>query len=202
MSNKLFEPIIEGLLADGYAICDDFLSGLEVSDLLESLSARYESGAFKEAGTGISGEVNKSGLVRGDEILWLESGSDVPAERIYMEKSQALIEYINRTCYLGIKDSEMHFTKYGVGKFYKRHRDTFQSQKGRVLSVILYLNQSWVPEDGGNLVIYVEKDNQETAINISPIAGRLVCFESEKLDHEVMETFRDRFSVTGWFLNC
>ncbi len=201
MFDKIFEPIIEGLLANGYAICDDFLSASEVSGLLESFSSRYESGTFKEAGTGKLGEVSKTGLVRGDEILWLESSSIVPAERVFIDKNQALIDYINSTCFLGIKDSEIHFTKYGIGKFYKRHRDTFQSQKGRVLSVILYLNQSWVPEDGGNLVIYVEKDKQETAITISPIAGRLVCFESEKLDHEVMETFRDRFSVTGWYLN-
>jgi SM-20-related protein len=67
--------------------------------------------------------------------------------------------------------------------------------------VIVYLNNLWVPEDGGNLIIYTEKDSVETAITIAPLAGRLVCFESEKLEHEVTETFKDRYSVTGWFLN-
>lgn len=201
MPDKIFEPIIEGILSNGYAICDDFLSTSEVAGLLESFHERYNSGVFMHAGTGKSGEVKKSVLTRGDEIFWLEVGSTNPAERVYLDRSKRLIDYINRTCFLGIKDSEMHFAKYGVGKFYKRHRDTFQSQKGRVLSVILYLNSSWVSEDGGNLLIYKEKDQQEMVITISPIAGRLVCFESEKLDHEVTETFRDRYSVTGWFMN-
>lgn len=196
-----FEPIIKGILDNGYAVYDDFLSPLEVSGLLDSLSTRYDLGTFQHAGTGKSGEVKKSDLVRGDEILWLESDSMIPAERVFIDKNQNLIEYINSTCFLGIKGSETHFTKYGIGKFYKRHRDTFESQKGRVLSVILYLNSAWIPEDGGNLIIYLEKDNIETAVSIAPLAGRLVCFESEKLDHEVTETFKDRFSVTGWYLN-
>jgi SM-20-related protein len=201
MQNKIFEPIIEGLSANGYVVCDDFLSKVEVAGLMESFTTRYESGSFKEAGVGKSVEVSKSSLVRGDEILWLESDSLVPAERVLIDKNQIFIDYINQTCFLGIKGSEIHFAKYGVGKFYRRHRDTFQTQKGRVLSVIVYLNNLWVPEDGGNLIIYTEKDSVETAITIAPLAGRLVCFESEKLEHEVTETFKDRYSVTGWFLN-
>ena len=201
MIESPFEPLVKGILENGYAIYDDFLSPIEVTGLLGSLSSRYESGTFKEAGIGKSGEVSKSSLVRGDEILWLESNSLVPAERVFMDKNECLINYFNSTCFLGIKGSETHFTKYAVGKFYKRHKDAFQSQKGRVLSVILYLNASWIPEDGGNLIIYVEKDGIETPVVVSPIAGRLVCFESENLEHEVTETFKDRYSVTGWFLN-
>lgn len=196
-----FEQLIDGILADGYAICDDFLEPSLVQNLLQTFSERYEEGKFKEAGIGKQSEVHKASLIRGDEILWLESDSTNSAERVLLDKNLAFVKYLNQTCYLGIVDTEIHFAKYDVGKFYRRHRDTFQAQKGRILSVIYYLNANWIPENGGNLIIYTQENNVEKAITISPLAGRLVCFESEKLDHEVTEAFAERFSVTGWLLN-
>ena len=196
-----FELLIEGILENGFAICDDFLDEMTVANLLKTFSLRYEQGNFKEASIGKSSEVQKNIEIRGDEILWLESNSVDLSERVLLDKNQAFVDYLNQTCYLGIIDTEIHFAKYAVGKFYRRHRDTFQSKKGRVLSVIYYLNVGWVPENGGNLIIYTAKNNLETSISIAPLAGRMVCFESGKLDHEVTEAFSERFSVTGWLLN-
>jgi SM-20-related protein len=196
-----FEGLIEGVLANGYAICDDFLAPNEVQNLLDIFSKRYDAGKFKEAGIGKQSEVHKASLIRGDEILWLETDSINLAERVLLDKNQAFVNYLNKTCYLGIMDTEIHFAKYDIGKFYRRHRDTFQAQKGRILSVIYYLNVNWIPENGGNLLIYTQENKLERTITIAPLAGRLVCFESEKLDHEVTEAFAERFSVTGWLLN-
>lgn len=196
-----FEGIIDGILANGYGICDDFLDKNEVDNLLKTFSKRYHAGLFKEASIGKPSEVHKNLQIRGDEILWLENDSIDISERILLDRNQEFINYLNQTCYLGISDSEIHFAKYEVGKFYRRHRDTFQAQKGRVLSVIYYLNQDWIPANGGNLIIYTNENNFETPIIIAPLAGRLVCFESEKLDHEVTEAFKERFSITGWLLN-
>lgn len=196
-----FEGIINGILANGYGICDDFLDKNEVNNLLKTFSKRYEEGLFKEASIGKQNEVQKDLRIRGDKILWLENDSVDISERILLDRNQTFINYLNQTCYLGISDSEIHFAKYEVGKFYRRHRDTFQAQKGRVLSVIYYLNQDWIPENGGNLIIYTQENSFEIPITIAPLAGRLVCFESEKLDHEVTEAFKERFSVTGWLLN-
>lgn len=196
-----FEFLIEGILEKGYAVCDDFLEAQEVENLLGIFAQRYEAGKFKEASIGKQSEVHKEILVRGDEILWLETDSVNIAERVLLDKNQAFVNYLNQTCYLGIKDTEIHFAKYDIGKFYRRHRDTFQAQKGRVLSVIFYLNQHWIPADGGNLIIYVPEKGLEKAVTIAPLAGRMVCFESDKLDHEVTEAFAERFSVTGWLLN-
>ena len=196
-----FEGLIEGVLANGYAICDDFLAPNEVKNLLDIFSERYDAGKFKEAGIGKQSEVHKASLIRGDEILWLETNSINSAERVLLDKNLAFVKYLNKTCYLGIVDTEIHFAKYDIGKFYRRHRDTFQAQKGRILSVIYYLNTNWIPANGGNLIIYTQENNVEKMITIAPLAGRLVCFKSEKLDHEVTEAFAERFSVTGWLLN-
>ena len=199
--DQKFEFLIEGILENGYGICDDFLDKSEVESLLRTFSMRYKQGKFKEASIGQINQVQKNTAIRGDEILWLENESIDLAERSLLNKNQEFVNYLNRTCYLGIVDTEIHFAKYTIGKFYRRHRDTFQAKKGRVLSVIYYLNVDWIPENGGNLIIYTHKNNLENAISIAPLAGRMVCFESEKLDHEVTEAFADRFSVTGWLLN-
>jgi len=196
-----FELLIEGILENGYAVCDNFLEKNEVENLLKTFSIRYEQGKFKEAGIGKSSEIQKNIEIRGDEILWLESNSVDSSERVLLDKNQEFVDYLNQTCYLGIVDTEIHFAKYGIGKFYRRHRDSFQNKKGRVLSVIYYLNIDWIPAHGGNLIIYTNKKNPEVAIKIAPLAGRMVCFESEKLDHEVTEAFSERFSITGWLLN-
>lgn len=196
-----FESLIEGIVSNGYAICDDFLEPNEVANLLITFAQRYEAGKFKGASIGKQNEVHKESLIRGDEILWLETNSIDEAERMLLDKNQAFVNYLNQTCYLGIVDTEIHFAKYTIGKFYRRHRDTFQMQKGRVLSVIYYLNTHWIPENGGNLVIYTQENGLEKSVVIAPLAGRLVCFESEKLEHEVTEAFAERLSVTGWLLN-
>ena len=196
-----FEKLIEGIVEKGFAVCDEFLSPVEVEHLISRFSSQYEEGNFKIASIGKLSEMKESTLVRGDQILWLDGASVDQSESCMVKRNNEFINYLNQTCYLGIVESEFHFAKFEIGKFYRRHRDTFQDQKGRVLSVIYYLNESWEIGDGGELVIYIKEDGIEKAISIAPIAGRMVCFKSELLEHEVLETFKDRYSVTGWFLN-
>lgn len=45
-----FELLIEDILANGYAVCDIFLTSNEVLSLLNTFSAPYEAGSFKKAG--------------------------------------------------------------------------------------------------------------------------------------------------------
>lgn len=196
-----FEIIIEGILANGFGICDDFLTKLEAQRLLLLNANNYKSGLFKAAGIGQKETEQHSKAIRGDEILWLEPNSKNIDEQKLFAKINALIAYLNQTCYLGIVGSEFHFSNYEKGRFYKRHRDSFQNKKGRIISIIIYLNNNWVEKDGGNLVVYPLVNEVERAFSITPIAGRIVCFESEKLDHEVLETFAPRISITGWLLN-
>jgi SM-20-related protein len=196
-----FEGLITGILEKGYAVCDDFLEKETVEKLLIRFGLRYEAGSFALAGIGQISSVQKVDSIRGDEILWLETATVDLAERILLDKNKEFMDYLNKTCYLGIIETEIHFAKYGVGKFYRRHRDAFQTKSGRILSVIYYLNIDWIPKNGGNLIIYTNINGVEKAETIAPLAGRLVCFESDKLDHEVTEAFANRYSVTGWMLN-
>ncbi len=200
-SEEFFEEIISGILENGYAIKDDFLLNEEVGHLKNIFEKKYNDGEFKQAGIGKSGDLKTQLEIRGDEILWIDEKTEEPAELLLLKKTNEFIQYLNATCYLGIKSVEIHYAKYENGKFYKRHKDMFQSQKGRILSIIFYLNTDWKPEHGGELVIYKERGGVEEAIKIEPIAGRMVCFESENLEHEVLPSYAPRLSITGWLKN-
>ena len=68
---------------------------------------------------------------------------------------------------------------------------------------ILYLNQNWLAEHGGELRLYLNHDDnlKSTAfIDVLPVTGRLVIFLSDIFYHEVLPATRDRMSLTGWFL--
>ncbi len=194
-----YEQIIQGILANGYGICDNFLEATEVINISKSFSDRFNLGNFQPAGIGKTDSRSIS-EIRGDQILWLDETTENEAEKQILNKIKALSNYLNSTCYLGIVGSEFHYACYGPGKFYKRHKDAFQSQKGRLLSVIIYLNQHWQEADGGKLVIFPSEKGIEKEIFIEPTAGKLVCFESEKLEHEVQVSFAKRMSLTGWLL--
>ena len=84
---------------------------------------------------------------------------------------------------------------YPIGTFYKRHLDTFQNDDSRKLSIVCYLNEEdWNEDFGGELAIYKEKET----INVFPLKGRMVVFESQILEHEVKPVRRERLSITGW----
>lgn len=201
-NNELeFEPIIESILANGYGVCDDFFDKTEVDLLVKFFISRYQSGIFKKAGIGEKQEEQVLESIRGDKILWLENDNSNQTENLFFEKIENFIKYLNRTCYLGINKSEFHLAKYEPGKFYKKHKDSFENNKGRVLSVIVYLNTNWKLKDGGNLLIFPNNENDLGPLIINPIAGRMVCFESDKIEHEVEITNADRLSITGWLLN-
>ena len=107
------------------------------------------------------------------------------------------MQHINRSLYLSLKDYEIHMTVYPVGSFYRRHLDQFKKDDHRKLSVICYLNEGWEEEHGGQLRIY----RTNGPLDILPVAGRLVCFRSDQLEHEVLPATRERLSVTGWILD-
>ena len=197
--SSLFEPIIEGILADGYGVVDNFLSADEVTALTKRLYERRASGQFRPAGIG-NQNVAVENTIRGDEILWLDESTATPDEASFLQRIGEFVEYVNQTCYLGLRGYEFHYALYTPGTFYKRHLDQFRSDSRRKLSVICYLNTDWQEADGGQLAIYVPDADEtiERQITISPLGGRLVCFESGRLEHEVLPATRERLSVTGW----
>ncbi|OIN60142.1 2OG-Fe(II) oxygenase [Arsenicibacter rosenii] len=194
----IFEPIIDGILSEGYGVVDGFLSAGEVEALARQLRERRAEGRFKAAAIG-NQQITVEKQIRGDEIHWLDETVATPAEKVYLDRINEFIQYVNRTCYLGLQDAELHYALYPPGTFYKRHLDRFKTDSRRKLSVICYLNHNWQEADGGQLAIYLPNaDGTERIDTVLPVGGRLVCFESDRLEHEVLPANRERLSVTGW----
>ena len=177
---------------------DNFLSPSEVTALRTCLRNRRETGQFRLAGVG-NGQVTVTAAIRGDEILWLDETTATDDEASFLERIGQFVQYINQTCYLGLREYEFHYALYPTGTFYKRHLDRFRSDSRRKLSVVCYLNADWQESDGGQLALYLPGDDgSERQITVTPVGGRLICFDSGQLEHEVFPATRERLSVTGW----
>jgi SM-20-related protein len=142
-----------------------------------------------------SHQINEA--VRGDYIQWIDRGTANASIKVYLERLQSLITYVNQSLYLSLKDYEVHLTIYPTGSFYKRHLDQFRQDDHRRLSIICYLNQDWNEEQGGQLRMHLK----DGPLDILPVGGRLVCFRSDLIEHEVLPATRERLSLTGWILD-
>lgn len=190
------ERAIDHLADKGYFIWDDFTASLNVSELRRLAELNRAEGNFKKAGIGkqVLFQVDKS--IRGDYIQWIDKEPESPILQSFINEITGLKDYLNQTCYLGLKDFETHFAIYPENTFYKKHVDRFQQNAHRVLSFVLYLNTNWQQGDGGELALYL---NGEPKI-VEPLAGRLLLFRSE-LEHEVLLAHKPRYSITGWMLD-
>jgi SM-20-related protein len=196
MSDKL-NQLADGLADQGFAVIDDFLSPNEVNAILQL--DEFQTGLlhFKKAGIGQQQEKQINEGIRGDYIQWIDRTSANPALQVYLTKLDSVIGFVNQSLYLSLKDYEVHLTQYPPGTFYKRHLDQFKKDDHRKLSAICYLNTNWQLEEGGQLRLYL----QDKTLDILPEAGKLVCFRSDLLEHEVLPATRPRLSLTGWLLD-
>jgi SM-20-related protein len=195
--NMLFDSIADSLADKGFAIEDQFLSQKEVQNILAGEGFRKGLDQFKKAGIGKSQSQQINEAIRGDYIQWLDKDFAEPAVKIYLDRLQELISFLNQTLFLSLKDYEVHLTIYPIGSYYKRHLDQFKHDDHRKLSVICYLNEGWLEEHGGQLRMYPKDE----VIDVLPEAGRLVCFRSDQIEHEVLAARRERMSLTGWILD-
>jgi SM-20-related protein len=187
--------LADGLAENGYAIIDDFLSIKSVDEILGLDGFKNGLSQFKKAGIGKSQEKQINESIRGDSIQWIDYHIAETPLRAYIEK--LLISFVNQSLFLSLKDCEVHQTIYPVGSFYKKHLDQFKKDDHRKLSVICYLNKNWKDTDGGQLRLYLKDENKD----VFPLAGRLVCFRSDLLEHEVLPATRERLSLTGWLVD-
>jgi len=198
--DPLFETIISDLMTQDYSVVDHFIDPKTVSLLRNSLLAHFEEDRFKKAAIGSKTNEVIAAAIRGDYILWIDEKVQTQVEILFFKRLNDLVAYLNRTCFLGILQTEFHYALYPTGTGYKRHLDSFQNDNKRKLSIAFYLNsEDWSQTDGGALALYLEGDqSEEQTILVNPIAGRMVIFESQKIPHEVLIAHRDRLSITGW----
>jgi SM-20-related protein len=193
--HPLLLRIVDDLAACGWSQQNIFLPEALTLELAAECRRRAAEGELAPAavGRGPTQEVREG--IRGDHIQWLEPGQAEPCDR-YLAVMESLREALNRGLFLGLEDFESHFALYPPGAFYRRHVDRFRDDDRRTVSAVIYLNQEWEPEQGGQLRMFLA---QEVEHDVLPVGGCLVVFLSGELPHEVLPATRDRLSVTGWF---
>jgi len=190
------EQIVTALAEPGWCTVPDYLSCSETTALRNECLTALAAGAFHRAGVGKGTAEIRSGI-RGDQILWVDENNSGPALQSVLAKLEALRLAVNQALFLGLFDVELHFAAYPPGAGYRRHLDRFQDDDHRMLTVILYLNENWSSEDGGQLKFW--PDEHAAPLEIEPMGGTLVTFLSDLFWHEVLPTNKSRFSLTGWF---
>jgi SM-20-related protein len=192
------ERLLDDIADQGYAIVDNFFPPSVIGALASEAGTLHSHGETRRASTGKhAGE--KTDNARGDFIHWLDDSGTSAAQREYLQCMEELRSDLNGNFYLGLFELEAHFAVYPAGAGYRRHLDQFQGDNKRQVSCILYLNENWQVEDGGQLRLYLDETPEPRHLDIQPEAGRLVVFLSARFWHEVLPARRERISLTGWF---
>jgi len=196
---EIYDRIALCLESDGFCIVEDFLATNIISQLRNELLQQWGIGGFRSAAIGKGEKRTINASIRNDEIKWLDVRTMTAAQSYYYQSMENLRLLLNRQLFLGLVDFETHLALYEEGSFYKKHLDQFQDTSLREITVILYLNNTWTEEDGGELLIYQEMDDDKVFKKIIPLGGKLVVFLSSEFPHEVLSANRQRISITGWF---
>jgi SM-20-related protein len=190
---------IDGLHADlfahGVAVRDGFLSQSRTRELIECAQLRRARGDFSAARVGADRRLQERAEIRGDSTCWLVEPL-FEAERAQLRDLEELRLELNCEGFLGLFDLELHYAWYAPGAGYTRHLDQLRERDQRMVSVILYLNETWEPDAGGALRLFGAAENYR---DIEPVGGRLVYFLTAGQEHAVLPTRCDRLSISGWF---
>lgn len=93
--NELFDSIADGLAEHGFAVADQFLSQKEVDAILKLEAFHSGTEAFKKAGIGKNQDLQINEAIRGDYIQWLHKATAPPPARLYLERLQELVSFLN-----------------------------------------------------------------------------------------------------------
>lgn len=176
----------------GACLLSDFPGPHACEELHAALKQRQAAGTLQAAEVGHGSQRQLRAAIRGDDTQWLDDDSG-PAAASFVSDLRALRVSLNRQLFLGLEEEEAHFACYPVGARYHRHRDQFHDSDARVLSLVSYLNQNWLPEHGGELRLYLPQGT----IDLLPQAGTSVVFLSG-IEHEVLPATRERLSIAAW----
>ena len=184
-----------GLKVDGISVRDQFLAPSQIRALVDCVRLRRERGDFDAARIGSDRSLQRREDIRGDSICWITPPLRSAEQALLGELERLRLE-LNREAMLGLFELELHYAWYSPGAGYARHVDQPQGRAQRRVSLVLYLNQDWMPAAGGELRIFDAADGHQ---DIEPIAGRLVYFLTPGREHAVLPTQQERLSVSGWF---
>ena len=192
------DRIIDTLAEQGWVIDQTLFTPQDIQSLRQCCAVQWQDGRFHEAAVGRADQQGRRSEIRSDSVLWLDAADAEPAIAHYFATLDQVRQAVNQAFYLGLEDLESHFAVYPPGSFYKKHLDRFRDDDARALTAVLYLNEDWPDDAGGQMRLYLD-DACTQSLDVPPQAGMLVLFLSDRFWHEVLPASRQRLSVTGWF---
>ncbi|MCE3010591.1 MAG: 2OG-Fe(II) oxygenase [Proteobacteria bacterium] len=171
----------------------------ETLDHLLSLFQK-EGPDFRPAKVGAANQEQQESSIRGDAIRWLSSDRD--SHKSILDQLEQLKKELREGLRVSLDDFECHLAVYPPGAGYNEHIDQSPQRSlnttRRVYSFVLYLNESWTSDQGGQLVLRLPHSTEV----ILPHWNRLVIFSSTDLPHRVEKSYSPRRSLTGWMRRC
>lgn len=186
----LTDDEVRRLGTEGWFLRDGFLG----TALANEVRRAAEAMPLVRAGVRRGAQHTLDAEIRGDAIAWIAEGEATGVWAEVLARFQAIQRGANEAAWLGLRRCELMLARYPPGARYVRHLDAFPGDDNRRLTAIVYLNAGWRPEHGGRLRLYVEPP-----LEVEPVMDRLVVFRSQVLEHEVLESHAERWSLTAWF---
>jgi SM-20-related protein len=191
------EKICRQLSECGFAHISELLPATLLRALYKEVAVLDKEFALQSAGIGRGGDHMIRKTIRSDKIKWIDGATLAQCQ--LQEQLENLRFELNKNLILGLFDVESHYAVYRKGDFYKRHLDSFNGQKNRILSMVIYLNKDWNEQDGGLLNAYTDEESTTPFASVLPRWGDAVVFLSEQVSHEVTPAYRNRYSIATWF---
>lgn len=185
----------EQLTSKGWAEVDNWFP-IEISKSLQNNFESMSYEQFKTAKIGNSGYEKLRQDIRKSSIAWINNWNETPdliTLKTYLADFQ---KQVSRNFFLSLKHFESQYSFYEKGGFYKKHKDQLKLTRARQLTLIIYLSDC---TDGGELVIYNRDNINEIDKIVRPKQGKMVCFFSKDIFHEVLPTNSKRYAITTWY---
>ncbi len=187
--------IAKSLEQTGYIVLEQALPQTILDKLLHRCKID-DTNRFNTAHVGRGNDKRLLPNLRGDVISWLDE-QDID-DQTFLAAMDKLRQELNARLYLGLFDYECHYAIYESGTGYAKHLDVLHGKKNRILSTVLYLNENWQQDDGGELDVY-DENGSNILTTVAPRFGTLIIFLSEHFPHEVRCSNITRRSIAGWF---
>lgn len=190
-TNNLLQ-YFEKLAANGWATLP--VNAHFAQELLNSAKNRFTNNEFHEAG--LAKLIEKS--IRSDKIRWLDLTTPelTDTEQKMLSELEHLQKELSDFFRVRLVEFEGHYAVYQKGQAYTKHTDQKKVNNKRFFSMVVYLNENWQNTQGGKLIGYNQQDHK--LFELLPQMGQAIIFRSD-LVHEVSVSYRDRWSLTGWF---
>ena len=219
-TSAVFERLADALARDGWVLCDllgptggEHQVWPQVCKEGRSLLPHMKPGILESADGTVKAGKSPSGKPRGDVYMTASEAAvkhthDCPAPALALLDTalgvvgHALAPAIERHPKLGHRirlRTDPFFKCFpGGAAEYGAHFDGGRMSEATKLTAVLYCNQNWRAEAGGQLRILDEKGGCWRSV--TPHAGRLILFLVKDCLHKVEPCHATRFALTNWWM--